>query len=131
MGEKQGFDASLMKPANLAELRTTLIKLLNLHCEDEDLHTQATASNTENNLMPTGNKKTDTIQLPMQRPPADELEQAILLVEIGAITDLTEWADGLTNNHPEYAEFSQQMISLLAQARFDDILALCQIEQQS
>lgn len=122
-GREQGFDASLMKPVNLADLRLTLARLLGLRCSDDPSVTPAAvlARDAERDLA------RESVKL--RQPPVAELEQAMLWVEMGALTDLTEWADDLTQRYPECAEFVQRLRSLLAQAHFDGIRVLCQLEE--
>lgn len=124
---EQGFDASLMKPVNLADLRLTLARLLGLRCGNEHPATSAAEVDREAERDPVPGGEPESLKL--RQPPADELEQAMLWVEMGALTDLTEWADDLTQRHPDCAEFIQCLRSLLAQANFAGIRVLCCPEQ--
>lgn len=113
-----GFDASLMKPVNLAELRSTVAALLQLSMTDEHLEPEVPDSTA--NAMPA-----------LTLPPNEELETVRLWVDMGALTDLTEWTESLAQRHPECAAFSQRMLTLLVQARFNDIRALCATEHHT
>ena len=124
-GREQGFDASLMKPVNLADLRLTLARLLGLHGSDDHPVTSAVQVDREAEREPVRGSESE----PLRQPPAAELEQAMLWVEMGALTDLTEWADDLAQRYPECAGFVQQLRSLLVHANFDGIRALCRVEQ--
>lgn len=118
MGASPGedFDASLMKPVNLADLRATLAHLLQIEFGRDDLILQPG--------VPEGQVPAYD-QARWARPTAEELERVCQWVAMGALTDLTEWAEALSRRRPECAEFAQQILTLLTQARFDDIRALC------
>ena len=116
-GTDSGFDANLMKPVNLGELRTTIARLLDLP--------GAEALQAPRNALP------DIAPPKSGKPPATELARAVQLVQLGALTDLSEWADDLTRRHPECTDFARQVTELLIQARFDEILTLCQVEEQA
>lgn len=122
-GQEQGFDACLMKPVNLADLRLTLARLLGLPGDNEPAPTPTAALECEAGRSPARASEREPRKLHL--PPAAELEQAMLWVELGALTDLTEWADDLTERHPDCAGFVQRLRFLLAQANFAGIRALC------
>lgn len=125
-GQEQGFDASLMKPVNLADLRLTLARLLGLPGDNGPPLTTMAALDCEAGRSPARASEREPLKLHL--PPAAELEQAMLWVEMGALTDLTEWADDLAQRYPDCAEFVQRLRALLAQANFAGIRALCCLE---
>jgi len=104
----EGFDASLMKPVNLATLRTTVSRLLRIQTPDP----------------------VPTPEPLRMRLPADDMARVRQWLEMGAWTDLMEWAEGLPSSHPEYADTAQHLRTLLAQARFHEVLALFESESE-
>lgn len=128
----RSFDASLMKPVSLADLRLTLARLLGLRCSNEHPLTPAATLEHEAERDPAlASGEPGQAPLKLRHPPPAELEQAMLWVEMGALTDLTEWADYLSRRYPYCAEFVQRLRSLLVQANFDGIRALCCLEESS
>lgn len=130
-GREQDFDASLMKPVNLADLRLTLARLLGLDCSNEHPLTPTATLEREAERDSERASGPEREPLKLSRPPAAELAQAMLWVEMGALTDLTEWADDLGRRYPDCAEFVQRLRVLLAQADFDGIRALCCLKEPS
>lgn len=123
-----GFDAALMKPVNLADLRAALADVLHLSLAHDALDA-ATAG-----LPPTA---ANASALPPEAgaPPApclapDELARIALWVDMGALTDLTEWAEDLARRRPECAEFASRVLTLLSGAHLDEVRALCQAAVQ-
>ena len=108
----EGFDASLMKPVSLADLRATLARLLHIAVPHDD--TLAPEPQQVDPRLPPG-----------PGPSAEELQRVCQWADMGALTDLTEWAEALLQRCPACAEFAQRMLDLLAQARFDQIRAMC------
>lgn len=116
VAKDEGFDASLMKPINLADLRNTLARVLRIELRADNLVTVPGALDT-----PTLSKNS----ILAAKPSAEELQCVCQWVDMGAWTDLTEWAEALPQRRPECAEFARRMLSLLAQARFAEIRTLC------
>lgn len=121
------FDASLMKPVNLADLRLVLARLLGLPCRTESLDAGMAPPGHQASLSLTSTSA--PVPSGLCQPPATELARAVLWAQTGAMTDLTEWADEISQRHPECAEFVQRLRVLLARANFDAIGLLCRQEQ--
>lgn len=109
----EGFDAHLMKPVNLANLRTTLAQLLGIDMVFDEWG--AELEHTDD-LTPAA---------PSALPPAQELELVSKWLDMGAWSDLTDWAEALAQRHPDCAQFAHRMLDMLAQGRLEDIRLLC------
>lgn len=107
-GEEQGeqFDACLLKPVNFLELQETIGRLL-------ELEKQPVAGS-------------DDAAPPLQRPPPDDLQQALALIEIGAVSDLLDWCESLLQRHPQCAGFEAIARQLVLTADLSGLEALCQ-----
>ena len=105
---EQGFDASLTKPVNLAELRTTVATLTGLA-----LHSQSGPSEPD--------EAPAELLLP---PPAAELARMQTLLDMGAVTELRAWAQTL-QQAPEHAEFARRVLELAAAWDVDGLRRLC------
>lgn len=117
VAQEEGFDASLVKPVNLADLRATLATLLHLD-------TVPNSQNSPNQTTPSPLAQANQNGLHQSKPPTQELERIREWVEMGAVTDLAEWAETLARKQPEYAPFATHVLTLLEQARVDDIRAI-------
>ena len=84
--EAPEFDASLLKPINLAELRITLARLLGLPCEQPGEAPAAAAP---------------------AAPPAAALLAMREMIELGAMSDLVDWTRALQAERQEYAAFAR------------------------
>lgn len=73
--DDEHFDASLQKPVSLADLRNTIATLLNLPRADQ--LTISTAVDVEM----------------LKLPSKSLLDEARMLAELGAISDLLDWSD--------------------------------------
>ncbi|MGS0977470.1 response regulator [Burkholderia glumae] len=91
-GNAAGYDACLLKPVNLPELRITLARLLGLA-----LDTAGTPPGEE---------------APLVRPSMHVLAEARQLIGLGAITDLVDWADGLAARDRRCATFALKVQQL-------------------
>lgn len=87
-----GFDACLLKPVDLAELYRTLARLLKL-----DIHHPFEDAADEP---------------PLVSPPAQTLALARELIELGAISDLIDWAETVTTDYPECEAFVEKAMQL-------------------
>ena len=132
-----GFDAHLMKPLNLADLRTTLAELLCLPLALDDLDDLETFSqglptlaNDSNDLEDAKEAMGDLDEPVSQCLTVEELEAIVLWVEMGALTDLTEWAEGLARRRAGCAQLADRMLMLLSAARLDEVRTLCQAAAQ-
>lgn len=97
-----GYDASLLKPINLVELRHVLGRLL-------QLPTQQIA------------REAALVSAPMPCLSRAELEQVQRLLDIGGISDLMDWARAIQARDPAFTDFSQQVQRL---ARLGDLAAI-------
>lgn len=99
----RGYDASLLKPVNLAELRNTLARLLTLaRIPEGALAGEALVS-----------------------PAAAELAGARRLIDLGAISDLIDWAEALGARVPACRAFTQQAGVLARMGDLEALRALC------
>ena len=96
-----GFDARLQKPVGLPLLRATLAGLL-----PPDPPTPAPRS-------------------PAHRPNAGSLARMRALVDLGAFTDLVEWAAALAEETPEHAAFADEVLAAAERWDLDALQALC------
>lgn len=99
------FDAALLKPINLAELQETLARLLGLR-----------------RLPPV----TDTSEAaPLVGPPPQARAVALALIDLGAISDLIDWADALCSEHPQCEAFATQVRQLATRGDLAALQRLC------
>lgn len=120
-GRSQGFDAGLMKPLNLADLRITLAQTLHLELTS-DLTDAHPGSQEEVNSPDHRANLAACESFCLQTQELERIEQ---WVDMGALTDLTEWAEDLARQRPECAAFANRILALLAAARLDEVRALC------
>ncbi len=97
-----GYDASLLKPINLVELRHVLGRLLHLSTQQ-----------------PASEAAPASASLP--RLSRAELEQVQRLLDIGGISDLMDWARAIQARDPAFKDFSEQVQRL---ARQGDLAAI-------
>ncbi len=82
------FDACLLKPLNFLELQEAMGRLLGLARPEPVAAPEPTA------------------QLPL--PPPAALDDALALIELGAISDLLDWCETLRQQHPQCTGFHRQ-----------------------
>jgi signal transduction histidine kinase/CheY-like chemotaxis protein len=102
-----GYDASLLKPISLVELRHVLGRLLNLPIKQ--------SSNEVESASP---------QIPQLS--SAELAQVQLLLESGAISDLIDWAQALQTRDAAFKDFSEQLRRMARQGDLAAIRKLCE-----
>ncbi|WP_047243316.1 response regulator, partial [Chromobacterium subtsugae] len=102
----QSYDASLLKPINLAELRNTLASLLQLG-GPPFAETPPDASHA-------------------QRPDASQLEEARRLISLGAMTDLLDWAEHIAQDNLRCQDFIERLRQLVRQGELSSLQALCE-----
>lgn len=102
------YDASLLKPVNLAELRNTLARLLDL--PRTDAAQSALAAPHAGMLLPS----------------ADALAHGRRLLDSGAVTDLLDWADGLQAEDARLAPFCDEARRLARMGDLAGLQALCE-----
>ncbi|MNL29724.1 Sensor protein EvgS precursor [compost metagenome] len=102
-----GYDASLLKPINLVELRHVLGRLLNLSIKP--------SSNEMDSAPPQTAHLSDA-----------ELAQVQLLLESGAISDLIDWAQALQARDAAFKDFSEQLRRMARQGDIAAIRKLCE-----
>ncbi|WP_087722640.1 ATP-binding protein [Pandoraea sp. PE-S2T-3] len=103
-----GYTACLLKPIELADLRNTLARLLDLQRDD----VRAPAHDEANAVI--------------VRPPPEHLQQARQLIALGAITDLMDWACGLSEQAPQFDGFARQVHQLAQRGDLASLEALCE-----
>lgn len=101
-----GYDASLFKPINLAELRNTLARLLKL----------AGAASAD---APTAADN-------MKKPDARRLKEARRLISLGAMTDLLDWAEHIDQEDTRCKDFIEQLRQLVRHGELASLQALCE-----
>lgn len=101
-----GYDASLLKPISLVELRHVLGRLLRLPMQQAE-----------------GESESATREAP--RLSDAELEQVQQLLDSGAISDLMDWARALQARDPAFTHVSEQMRRLARQGDIAAIRKLC------
>ncbi|CAN7471220.1 hybrid sensor histidine kinase/response regulator [Caballeronia sp. LjRoot34] len=100
-----GYDACLLKPVNLAELRNTLARLLQL--------TRAPSVD-------------DTLNdEPLIRPSTQTLAETKLLIELGAISDIIDWAEKLATDDPQCEVFALKVRHLARLGDLAELQSLC------
>lgn len=109
-GEDSGFDASLLKPVSIAQLLHTLGQLLGLHASDS--------------------ARPPVAELHAPCPPAEYLVGLAPLIDMGAISDLADWADQFAHQHPDWQAFADQVRQYADHADLGQLRALVQRCQQ-
>lgn len=99
-GSDSGFDARVSKPVVPARLRACLAGLL-------------------------GPAPASPPAQPASRPGAAALARMRALVELGALTDLVEWAEALAGQAPEHDAFARRVLTLAESWDVDALQALC------
>lgn len=99
------FSAVLSKPVSLSFLRHTLAKLLGIDCVSPISIIDQPAS--------------------IVYPDAARLAEALALIDIGAISDLVDWADGLSAENPALADFAAHAKLLAERGDMSSLLRLC------
>lgn len=110
-----GFSACLMKPVDLGELYLTLARLL-------DLHVDAGGSACSTAAPPACAADEDVPSFAALPP---EVQASIRhLIQIGAVTDLRDYAEALLRQHPAHRAFACRMEELAANSDLDALSAL-------
>lgn len=99
------YDASLLKPVSLVDLRNTIARVLGL--SRAGLAAGAALS----------------VEPPVS-PSGEKLEEARYLVELGAVSDLIEWADRLADDEPECEPFARRVGRLVRLGELANLEAL-------
>lgn len=102
--EDAGFDTHLLKPISIAQLLHTIGQQLGLHASDAP-----TTIDAENAV---------------DCPPPELLEGLTPLIDMGAISDLADWADQLANDYPQWQAFAQQVRQYADHADLTQLRAL-------
>ncbi len=103
-----GFSAVLPKPVSLTLLRQSMARLLHL-----EIHNQAI----------------DTARPPMVYPEQKYLDEALLLIRMGAISDLVDWATTLAEKHGQWSAFADWAKDLADRGNLKDLAKLCEAAQ--
>jgi DNA-binding response OmpR family regulator len=107
-----GYDACLLKPIELADLRNTLARLLDLN-RDDALAGSANRGDAQY-----------TSDGPLVQPSREHLLEARQLIELGAITDLMDWARDLSDKTPQFDGFARHVHQL---AQCGDLAGLAEL----
>lgn len=99
-----GFSAVLPKPVSLGQLRQTLARLLHL-----------------GNPLQAAEDLAQAMALPEQK----YLDQALLLIRMGAISDLVDWATALAENHAQWRVFAETAKVLADRGNLKALAELC------
>ncbi|AKM32627.3 hypothetical protein AB870_07380 [Pandoraea faecigallinarum] len=105
--EAGGYDACLLKPVELVDLRNTLARLLDLQRGDA------------------GEIPEDPQRTALVRPPRESLAEARQLIAMGAITDLMDWARHLSVLSPQYEGFAHHVRHLAQRGDLAGLAELC------
>lgn len=119
------FDACLLKPVNFMELQETLARLLGLPLPQLGAALAGTvaAVGTVTAVAATSETTGDTAgQDPL--PPQESLQQARVLIDSGAVSDLLDWGDALLQQHPQCAGFQSRVGQLLREGDLFAVEAL-------
>lgn len=100
------FDAYLQKPVSLADLRNTIATLLSLPRADQ----LATSSAID--------------VAALRRPAQDQLDEARMLAELGAVSDLMDWAEKIASLDPTCESFVAKVRQLAKRGEFDELKAM-------
>ncbi len=103
------FDACLLKPVNFLELQETIGRLLGLQKQEPSCE--------------------DGTAPPLQRPAQADLQEALELIEMGAVSDLLDWCDTLQRRNPVWTGFVTMARQLVMDADLSTLEALCQTDQ--
>ena len=103
-----GYSAVLPKPVSLTLLRQTLARLLRL-----EISYPADAA-----LPPA-----------MAYPEQKYLDEALLLIRMGAISDLVDWANALAENHAQWSAFARRAKDLADRGNLKELAELCEAAQ--
>ncbi|WP_353191021.1 ATP-binding protein [Pandoraea pnomenusa] len=108
--EGTGYDACLLKPIELADLRNTLVRLLDLHRDDAPTSAAPPSADADQ---------------PLVLPSRERLVQARQLIAMGAITDLMDWARDLSQHAPQFDVFARHVHQLAQRGDLAGLAALC------
>jgi signal transduction histidine kinase/CheY-like chemotaxis protein len=101
-----GFDAILLKPVNFMELQNTLARLLKLD--------RIPSSAADAQAAP-----------PLVSPPPQALAVAHMLIDLGAISDLIDWADAVASQYPGCEAFARKARQLATLGDLAELERLC------
>jgi hypothetical protein len=71
------------------------------------------------------NVDVDTLRPAMVYPDPQYLDEALLLIRMGAISDLVDWAGALAENHPQWSSFAECAKDLADRGNLKDLAQLC------
>ncbi|VVD97509.1 hybrid sensor histidine kinase/response regulator [Pandoraea horticolens] len=108
-----GYDACLLKPIELADLRNTLARLLNLHRDD----TPSSAWD--------GGDVSHSSDASWRSPSHEHMLRARQLIALGAITDLMDWARDLSDQSPQFDGFARHVHQLAQRGDLAGLAELC------
>jgi signal transduction histidine kinase len=109
---RDGFSAVLPKPVSLTLLRQSIARLLGL---------QTSGQSTD----------VDTFPLALVYPDQQYLDEALLLIRMGAISDLVDWASALAEKHEQWRSFADWAKELADRGNLKDLAILCDSAQRN
>jgi CheY-like chemotaxis protein len=107
-----GFSAVLPKPVSLTLLRQSMAHLLGLKI----------SSQTDD---------ADALRPAMVYPDQQYLDEALLLIRMGAISDLVDWAGALAEMHAQWSTFADWAKDLADRGNLKDLALLCESAQRN
>ncbi|WP_052811157.1 ATP-binding protein [Pandoraea vervacti] len=110
--EAGGYDACLLKPVELVDLRNTLARLLELQ-RDETVALSVPGPDADHG------------RTALVRPSRELLVEARQLIAMGAITDLMDWARNLSTLSPQYELFARHVHQLAQRGDLAGLAELC------
>ncbi|MFZ4478792.1 MAG: ATP-binding protein [Rhodoferax sp.] len=110
VNEDAGFSAVLPKPVSLSLLRRCLAGLLRLE---------------------TSKQNDGTLTVAMTYPEQKYLDEALLLIRMGAISDLVDWASSLAEKHAQWGAFADWAKDLAERGSLKELAALCETAQRN
>jgi hypothetical protein len=105
-----GFSEILPKPVSLTLLRQSVARLLGL---------QTSGQSTD----------VDTLRPAMVYPDQQYLDEALLLIRMGAISDLVDWASALAQKHAQWSTFADWAQALADRGNLKELAVLCESAQ--
>ena len=105
-----GFSEILPKPVSLTLLRQSVARLLGLQTSGQSTNV-------------------DTLPPAMVYPDRQYLDEALLLIRMGAISDLVDWASALAEKHAHWSTFADLAKELADRGNLKELAALCESAQ--
>ena len=107
-----GFSEILPKPVSLTLLRQSVARLLGLPASGQSADV-------------------DALRPAMVYPDQQYLEEVLLLIRMGAISDLVDWASALAQRHAQWNTFADWAKDLADHGNLKDLSGLCEAAQRN